>query len=131
LSEVTIDTLKKLKLKELDEACNKAILENFKAVINNTTYFFSNDIFAQSNFSSTKLGFMDGSIDTYMGGVVPWTCYNADGAVVRLQLNKEMFDIVFMARLQYVQDNVSRLRDTLEPKVDEATTEEQLNTIIW
>jgi hypothetical protein len=66
-----------------------------------------------------------------MGGVVPWTAYDSQNNVVRLNLDKTTFDIVYIARLKHIQDNISKFRDTLQPKVENASTNEEIDAIQW
>jgi YHS domain-containing protein len=128
---IILDNRKKTKIEELDKACSETILGRFAADINGVTYYFSNDAEAQSNFKDTKILFSDGTIDAILGGLVTWTCYDVNGNVMRVQLNKTQFDNVFIARVKHQNDNVSKFRDTLQPQVENATTVEQIELITW
>jgi YHS domain-containing protein len=128
--DVELSKAKQNKMDELDAACNKTILGRFAATVDGVVYYFSNDTEAQSNFKDTKLLFEDGTIDALLGGVVRWTAYDENGNVNRIQLNKDQFQNVFISRVKHQNDNVSKLRDDLEPKVDSATIEE-ISLIQW
>jgi hypothetical protein len=119
------------KVSELDAICNQTILGDFSADIDGVTYFFGHDERAQANFSSAKLGFMDGSIDALMGGLVPWTAYDANGKVVRLKLTKDQFSKVFIGHLSHTNGNIGKFRDDLEPKVRGCKKPEDVDAIVW
>lgn len=129
LTGQSLDQLKQNKLNELNEACNQSILGKFTADVDGVTYSFSHDDAAQSNFKDAKLSWIDG--DLALTDVLPWTAYNANGDVVRLQLNKEKFDPVYKAHVMVAMNNVSKLRDTLQPQVESSTTKAQLDAIVW
>jgi hypothetical protein len=116
---------------ELNAACNQAIMGRFPADVNGVTYYFSNDTEAQSNFKDTKMLFDDGTIDAMAGGTVTWTAYDVDGNVCRIPLTKDTFKPVFIARVMHQNSNVSRLRDDLEKKVDEAIEITEVQAITW
>src|SRR5205085_12534478 len=88
-SNASLDDVKILKKAELNKACSQAIIGRFSAKVDDVTYYFSNDTEAQSNFKDAKMSFEDGTVDTYMGGTVPWTAYDENGNVVRLRLSKD------------------------------------------
>jgi YHS domain-containing protein len=117
------------KKQELGVACNQAILGKFEAQVDGVSYYFSNDSEAQSNFKDAKLSWVDG--DLMPNDIITWTAYDINDNVVRLDLNKAKFDIVYRAHAQLARDNVSKLRDTLEPQVDAATAPEDVNNIVW
>jgi hypothetical protein len=124
-----LDTEKQRKGAELDSACNKAILGRFTAEVDGVTYSFSNDTEAQANFADVKASWMDG--DILPEDTMPWTAYDADGNVVRLQLNKAQFDPVNKARMQWKLTCISRYRDILMPMVDAAIAPGDLDNIVW
>lgn len=114
------------KMVELNAACEKAIYGRFPFVIGTKTYFFSNDREAQTNFDKAAFAF-----DRKLLEVLPWTAYDPSDKVVRLDITKELFDRLFMTHLMYIQDNISKFRDTLVPKVMDARTEADLESIKW
>lgn len=125
----TLDNLKQNKLNELDETCNHVILGKFTAQVDGVTYSFSNNLNAQSNFKDAKLSWMDG--DLQPTDTIKWTAYDSNGNVVRLQLTKAKFDPVNIARLIWQQSNVSKLRDTLQPQVESAQSQSDIDAIKW
>jgi YHS domain-containing protein len=116
---------------ELNIACKNAITGRFSADVDGVTYWFSNDTEAQSNFKDTKSLFDDGTIDAMAGGIVKWTAYDVNGNVCRIPLNKDQFKPVNIARVMHQNNNVSRLRDDLEPKVDAAKSVPDVQAITW
>lgn len=127
----TTQELRKEKMAELSQRCNQTILGRFAAQVDGVTYYFSNDTEAQSNFKDAKMSFDDGTVDIYMGGSVPWTAYDENGSVFRLRLTRDQFMPVNIARMFHQQNNVSKLRDDLEPKVDAATKPSEVTNITW
>jgi hypothetical protein len=123
--------IKNLKDEELNKACKEAILGRFSATVDGVLYYFSNDTEAQSNFKDARASFDDGTVDTYMGGSVPWTAYDETGEVVRLNLNKAQFIPVNIARMFHQQNNVSKYRDDLMKKVKMATSPPEVEAITW
>lgn len=126
-----LNNIRASKLSELDKACNNAILADFEAQVDGVSYWFGHDDNAQKNFSSAKLGFLDGSIEDLMGGKIPWTAYDSAGNVVRLQLTKDTFDPVFRAHAMIAIMYIAKFRDTLEPLVNAAQSIEEINQINW
>lgn len=122
-SQVELENEKQIKKVELNKACNQTIIGKFAANVDGVTYYFSNDAEAQSNFKDAKMSFDDGTIDLYMGGLVMWTAYDENGNVVRLTLNKSQFIPVNVARMFHQQNNISKLRDELEPMINAVTIE--------
>lgn len=130
-NDMILQKARESKKAELNMACNRAITGRFSADVNGVTYLFSNDTEAQSNFKDARASFEDGTVDMYMNGEIPWTAYDMDGNVVRLQLTKELFTPVNIARMFHQQNNVSKFRDDLEKKVDLATSVPEVNAITW
>lgn len=126
-----LESLRISKMQELSLACNQSILGRFSAVVDGVTYYFSNDMEAQSNFKDAKLSFADGTVDEYLGGAVPWTCYDTDGKVCRLNLNAEQFQSVYVTRLLHQNGAISKLRDDLQKKVDIAADPSEIEKITW
>jgi YHS domain-containing protein len=124
-----ISDVKENKLKELDQKCKEAILGRFSCDVDGVTYYFSGDTEAQANFADAKSSWMDG--DLLPEDKVPWTAYDTNGNVVRLQLNKAQFDPVNRARVQWKLDCIGKYRDTLIPRVAAAQTVEELQAVTW
>jgi hypothetical protein len=113
----------------LDQKCKETIQGRFSCEVDGVTYSFSNDSEAQANFADAKSSWIDG--DILPEDTLPWTAYDADGNVVRLQLNKAQFDPVNRTRMQWKLTCISRYRDELMPMVDAATAPEDLDNIVW
>jgi len=121
-----LDKMREDKLNSLTADCNKTIIGRFSHIINGKTYFFSNDMEAQSNFEKADRAFEKGRFTE-----VSWTCYNEDGDVCRLVFTAETFEELYVKHLEHIQYNVSKFRDVLMPQVDNAETIEELESIVW
>lgn len=121
-----LESIRKKKIEELNKKCNENILGRFPSVVNSVTYYFSNDTEAQINFDKA-----DGAFYRNRIADVPWTAYDANGNVVRLLLTATTFEPVFLDHLSHIQNNISKLRDTLEPQVKNATTVAEIEAIVW
>lgn len=124
--EHELEAFKKNKMKKLSRACNEWILGRFPCEVNGETYYFSNDNEAQANFEKCDRAFEKGRI-TEMN----WTAYAADERVVRLSLNADSFELLYIAHLNHVQTGIAKLRDELMIQVDAATTPEEVLAIEW
>ena len=126
---VTLDELRQIKLNELKNSCDITIMGKFTATVNGVTYSFSNDFAAQSNFKDAKDAWSNGYIPNTQ--TIKWTAYDSNGNVVRLDLTEEQFDPINIARMTWQLTNVSKLRDTLEPLVNVAQSQLDLDKIKW
>lgn len=120
----TLNELKQEKIKELDTNCTQTILGRFLATINNTEYEFSYDAEAQSRFNGIGLLFFTNKIQD-----IEWTAYE-NGERVRITLNQTNFDIISLQALQHQNTNIIKY-NTLLQQVNEATTKEQVEAIVW
>ena len=120
----TLNELKQEKIKELDANCTQAILGRFSATINNTEYEFSYDAEAQSRFNGIGLLFFANKIQD-----IEWTAYQ-NGERVRITLNQTNFDSISLQALQHQNTNIIKY-NTLLQQVNEATTKEQVEAIVW
>lgn len=111
---------------ELNTACNKAIMGKFPVVIDEITYYFSNDIEAQMNFDKMLRAFEKGKVEQ-----LPWTVYRENGEVERIILDPIIFEVIYEAHLMHIQGNISRYRDVLMPMVKNSTTVEGVDEIHW
>jgi len=111
---------------ELNRKCNETISGRFSHTVNDSTYYFSNDTEAQSNFEKADRAFEKGRM-TEIG----WTSYDVNGNVHRLVLTQETFEPLYLSHLYHIQQNIYRFRDVLMPQVESAQTVEELDTIIW
>lgn len=122
-----LEQAKQSKLDELDQACNIAILQGFDYTINNVSYRFSLSLSAQSNLQETGEMFKEGKITSEK-----WTVLNNEtGQIERVELDQATFESMRDVARSVVRDNVSKLRDTLEPQVEAATTTEEVKAIAW
>jgi|GEM_PF-4646235 len=121
----TLDELKQNKINQLNVACGEAINGYFQVEVCGGTYQFSYDAEAQSNFKDAKIAFTDGMINS-----ISWTAHK-DGKVHRISLNASEFNAVYYAGVQHKQDQISKFRDILQPKVLAATTKEEIDAINW
>ena len=123
---VKVQQAKDSKFNELNNACNMTILGYFTALVNGIEYSFSNDSEAQDNFKD-GLWALEGNHAT----TVKWTAYDVNGDVIRLDLDLVNLNNVNMARLTHKNDQVAKLRDTLEPQLNLATTIDEVKAIMW
>ena len=127
LTTSTIEEVKDAKLSQLNELCNQSIVEGFTKEINGVVYHFSCSLSAQSNFAGTDALFKDGLIAD-----VEWTVVNTStGKVERLTLDKPTFNSVKLGVFQHINSNVSKFRDTLQPQVESATTNTEVDAVTW
>jgi YHS domain-containing protein len=123
---IILKGVKKSKIVELNQSCNKTILGKFSHDVNGVTYYFSNDMEAQANFEKCDRAFEKGRMTE-----LAWTCYDVDGNVVRLVLTPETFESLYVAHLEHIQNNIAKFRDFLMPQVEGATTVEEIESIQW
>lgn len=121
-----INDVKEKKILELNSACNSTILGRFTQEVNGQVYAFSNDAEAQANFEKADRAFEKGRLTEII-----WTAYDTDGNVARIILTSENFESVYMAHLIHIQSNISKYRDVLMPQVEQATTVNEVNSIVW
>jgi len=126
-SSVLLINLKKLKMAQLDEACNMAIVNGFKHVIGTTEYLFSCSLSAQSNFTGTDLLFKDGFITQ-----AEWSAVDvATNVVERVILNQTDFNTVKLKVFQHINSNISKFRNTLQTQVEAAVTVAEVDAVKW
>lgn len=121
----SLEELKQEKLAELSRRCNQTIIGKFSFDYNGVTYYFSCDTEAQSNFEK-----VDRAFDKARMTEINWTSYDVGGNAVRLTFDKASFEGLYLAHLNHIQSNISKLRDVLMPIVLEATADE-LNAVTW
>lgn len=110
---------------ELNQACNDAILSGFDHIIGGSSYHFSFDTEAQLNFQGIRPLLSEGIIPK-----VDWTV-TKDGEYYRIPVDKKLMDELTIAILMHKDGNVRKYRNQLLPKVNEATTVEEVNSINW
>lgn len=120
-----LDKAKANKDFELNQACNDSILSGFDHVINGETYHFSFDTEAQLNFQGVRPLLSEGIVSK-----VDWTV-SKNGTYHRIPVDKKLMDELTVAILMHKDGNVRKYRNQLLPKVYEATTVEEVNSINW
>lgn len=127
LATATLDEVKDAKMAQLDEACNISIINGFNYTINSVSYHFSCSISAQANFQGTDTLFKDGVITE-----AEWTvANNSTGKIERIILDQTTFNTLKFEVFKHIDVNVKRLRNTLEPLVESATTNQEIDSIVW
>jgi YHS domain-containing protein len=124
-SDELLNMLRQNKMDELNSACNNAIYGRFASTFNGKTYYFSCDSEAQSNFEKVDRAFEKGRITQ-----INWTAYDESDNVVRLTYDTTSFETLYVDHLNHIQSNISKLRDTLMPQVENAS-EDELKQINW
>lgn len=120
-----LNDAKKAKFNELSETCQKEILGYFEATVDSVAFSFSFDNEAQLNFTGTLALFIEGLINE-----VEWTVYR-EGVVERITLNKEQFLSVIAEGFKHKNSKIARLRNELQPLIDQAATLEEIENISW
>ena len=116
---------KEEKRRELSAQCHKVIIDVFESNVGGITYGFSYDMEAQTNMQETYQMFQNDVIDK-----VVWSA-RKDDEKVRVTLNKRDFESLYYNGIKHKQSQISKLKDTLEPMIDSANSEEELETIKW
>jgi hypothetical protein len=124
-TDLALEKAKNAKKIELDQDCHNTIMGRFEVDIGGTIYEFSCDLEAQSNFARADRAFEKGRITT-----TGWTAY-INGEVTRVVLDEPTFEAVYTAHLYHITDNISKFRDVLEPKVNNATRVEEVMSVKW
>lgn len=114
------------KLLEFSANCTKVIMGRFKVTLDTVDYWFSNDMEAQMTFEKMDRAFEKGRVTELL-----WTAYLNDGSVTRIPVNAENFELIYVAHLMHIQNNISRFRDLLMPMVIGAETLEEVNALHW
>lgn len=120
-----LEEMKRDKDKELNKACQQAILNGFTHVIDGVEYHFSFDQEAQLNFQGAESLLNNGIIDE-----IKWTVRKND-EYTRITINKEVMSELSLTILLHKAENIARYRDELLPKVQQATTIEEIKNIKW
>lgn len=127
ISTITLEELKSAKMEQLDEACNLAIVNGFEHVINDVNYLFSCSVTAQANFQGSDTLFKDGLISE-----AEWTVIEVEtGNVKRILINQTQFSDLKLKVFQHINNNISKFRNTLQPQVEAALTNEEVDMINW
>lgn len=124
-TSVLLEKLKESKDIELNQMCSSAILSGFDYIIGESTYHFSYDQEAQSNFQETYVLFQNNAIVE-----MKWTA-SIDGLKVRISLNKETFSGLYFASVEHKLSCLSHYRDTLKPMLDSVSAIKDVYAIQW
>lgn len=120
-----LEDSKKNKINQLSIACGQEILNGFKTVINEIEYHFNYEVDNQQNFLDTMRLFENNMIK-----VIGWNAY-LDEDKVRLELDKDSFNQVYIEGVKHKTNCLTTLNDYLIPMVKSAKTEDDLNLIYW
>ncbi|MGD6897102.1 hypothetical protein [Bacillus infantis] len=127
LETTPLEQLKEAKIMQLDEFCNKEIIKGFIHTVNETDYLFSCSLSAQANFQGSDTLFKDGLINE-----AEWTVENVEtGRIERIMINKDMFTAIKLQVFQHINSNISKLRNQLQPLVEAAQTNQEVDNITW
>lgn len=119
--EDVLEELKRAKIDEMSQECQKRIIEGFS--IDGEYYSYSQE--KQINFQDTHQLFLNNMIDE-----IGWNVY-VDGEKTRKILNKEKFQKVYLAGVKHKVDTMNRLNDVLTPMVNSAESKEAVASIYW
>jgi hypothetical protein len=127
LSLTTIDEVKAAKMAQLNELCNLAIVNGFDYDLNGVSYHFSCSLSAQANFTGTDILFKDGTITQ-----AEWTVTNnTTGKEERVTLDQATFNSIKLQVFQHINSNMAKFRNTLQQQVEAATTNAEVDLIVW
>ena len=124
-SEDLLQESKVNKKNELSQKCHEEITSLFEVGIKGKTYGFSYDMEAQTNMQETYQMFQNNVINE-----ISWSV-RSNNEKVRVALNKSEFEKVYYEGIKHKQSLISKLKDKLEPLVDSAKSEKELDTIHW
>lgn len=92
IPEPSLDELKKVKIKQIDNETSNAIVSGFDYTINDVKYHFSYDSFDQQNFSDTvNMCQLSISGTERLPTSVTWNSYLEDGTLVRQEFDANSF----------------------------------------
>lgn len=116
---------KKSKKEELSSACQDNILSGFNVSIDSKEYHFSYDREAQTNLQERWQLFQNNMIDR-----ITLTAHKGE-ETARVEVDREVFDDIYLASVMAKEDKIRKLRDDLFPLVDKAKSEKDLDNIKW
>lgn len=127
LITATLEEVKSAKMAQLNELCNLAIVNGFDYDLNGVSYHFSCSLSAQANFTGTDILFKDNLITE-----AEWTVINnTTGKEERVTLDQATFNSIKLQVFQHINSNVAKFRNTLQPQVEAATTNAEVDLIVW
>ena len=121
-----LQNAKKSKNKELNDACQNAILEGFSHHINGERYWFKYDIESQINFERLSKMFDRDSTREHM-----LTVENSDNEHIGIAITKKNMTELSIVSQKHVDKKVAKFRDYYMPLVNEAETVEEVEEIQW
>lgn len=126
--ETALNSFKKQKDDELNQACKDSILAGFTHEINGETYWFSYDYEAQGNFRDAKEILSDGVVPD-----VPWTVRigGKGGEYSRVNINLDQIKELSLVIMEHKLSNISKYRDFLLPIVAGSETPEEVAAVNW
>jgi hypothetical protein len=114
-------------MSQLEEACSSAITSGFDFTVNSVSYKFSCSLEAQANFQGADTLFKDGSITE-----AEWTVVNnSNGKIERVTLDMATFNSIKLQVFSHINSKISRLRNELQPLVESATTNADVDAVVW
>lgn len=121
-----IEETKKLKDKELNLACQSAILSGFDFSINGIQYHFSYDLEAQSNIQELLTMYNAGiNVDGKL------TATDPNGNKVRVSIDKTTLDQLVVVAYNHKEEQLRKYREVLLPLVVQATSVKEIQSISW
>ena len=123
--ERELEIAKQDKLIELQLSCQEVINSGFTHVFNGVEYWFSLDMEAQQNFTSSYQIMKDGLVQE-----ITWTV-KVNGEYSRLAITLPMMEELAIAIMTHKTNNIAKFRDFLTPQVNAATTLEEVEAITW
>lgn len=113
--------LKEVKIEKLKHICNQKIIDGF--ALDEEHYSYSQE--KQINFQDTYQLFLNNMI-----AEIAWNAY-VDDEKMRVLLDKDKFQRVYLAGVKHKQDCIIHLNDILIPLVESSIDIEALRAISW
>lgn len=126
LNTASLQEVQNAKIKLLSEDCKNDILNGFDYDLNGIVYHFSFDGEAQANFTGTVATLSAGIITT----IPEWTV-SENGIYKRIQMTVDEFKEVSRYALTIKDEKISKFRNTLVPQVMAATTNQEVDAVVW
>lgn len=110
----------------LSQKCQEEILLGFESIFKEKFYRFSYDREAQANYQERWQLFQNNMIES-----IVVTGHPLEGGDVRLTMNKEQFDKLYLDSVMHKENCVKKLRDDIFPLVDSANAIQDVESIHW